>query len=305
MRSSFSAYLVRRLFAAILLIVVVSTGTFVLGHFAPGDATTEMFLTGAGKDAIAHERARLGLDRPLRAQLGEWLSDLTHLDLGMSSAYGRPVTELVGERAIDTAKLASAALLLAALLGLPLGLMTGARPRGALSMVVTPISIALVSCPPIVGALALSLVAIKTRWLSVAPGDLAVPALALGLPFAAMFERVQSRATADTLASPDLLAAAARGIPERRLLWVHASRQSLRPVLGIFGIVIGASFSGSLAVEYITAWPGLGRLMYAALTNRDLFLVAGCALAGAVCLATGNLVADGLRAIVDPRVREP
>ena len=102
----------------------------------------------------------------------------------------------------------------------------------------------------------------------------------------------------------DLSAATARGIPPSRLVWVHAARQALRPVLGIYGIVIGSLFSGSLAVEVVTSWPGLGRLTYDALVSRDLFLLAGCALAGASFIAIGNLIADLLRALVDPRVRE-
>jgi ABC-type dipeptide/oligopeptide/nickel transport system permease component len=296
-------FFLRRLLAALLLVALVSSGAFVLGHFAGGDATTELFLSGAGAEVVAERRARLGLDQPLARQFGSWLSGLARLDLGTSAIYDRPVSELVAERAANTALLSAAALGLALLVGLPLGVMTGARPRGPVATIVTPISIALVSCPPIIGALALSLLAVRTGWLSITPGSLAVPALALGLPFAAMLERLQSRATADTLAAPNLLAAAARGIPPGRLLWVHAVRQSLRPVLGVLGIIIGALFGGSLAVEYITAWPGLGRLMYDALVSRDLLLVAGCALLGAVCLAAGNLAADLLRAWIDPRVR--
>lgn len=298
-----TSFLARRVLAAFLLVAVVSSGAFILGHFAGGDATTELLLSGAGADVVAERRARLGLDQPLARQFGSWLAGLARFDLGTSAIYNRPVAELVTERAANTALLSAAAIGLAVFLGLPLGVMTGARPRGPLATIVTPISIALVSCPPIVGALALSLLAVSTGWLSITPGSLGVPALALGLPFAAMLERLQSRATADTLAAPNLVAAAARGIPPRRLLWVHAARQSLRPVLGIFGVIIGALFGGSLAVEYITAWPGLGRLMYDALVSRDLLLVAGCALLGAMFLAAGNLLADLLRAWVDPRVR--
>jgi len=131
-----------------------------------------------------------------------------------------------------------------------------------------------------------------------------LPALALSLPLAAMLERLQAQATLEALSAPDLVAAAARGLPPARLVWIHAARQSLRPVLGVYGIVIGSLFSGSLAVEFVTAWPGLGRLMYDALVGRDLFLVAGCALAGAIFLAVGNLIADLVRSLVDPRVRE-
>ena len=297
-------FLFRRFFGALIFVAVVSTSALMLARLAPGDATSALLVAGVDQATIDAERARLGLDRPVLSQLGNWLGGLVRFDLGRSSLYGRPVADLVLERAQQTAILAAVVLIVATGIGLPLGVLTGARPRGVLAAVVSPVAIALVACPPIVGALALLLLAASTGWLSTAPGSLAVPALALALPLGAVLERLQSRATADSLASPDITAAAARGVPSARLLWIHAARQSLRPVLGVYGIVIGTLFSGSLAVEAVTAWPGIGRLMYEALVNRDLFLVAGCALAGAVLIALGNVVADVLRAVVDPRIGE-
>lgn len=303
MASSLAAFLARRLLAAAAFVLVVSTSALVLARLAPGDATTELTLSGASAASIAQTRARLGLDEPFYAHVGRWLAGLARFDLGTTSS-GQSVTTLVSARAGNTAELAFLALALATVAGLPLGLLTGARPRGWLSAIVTPVSTAFVACPPLVGALGLLLLAVSTGWLSTRPGDVLVPALALALPIAAMLERVQSQATADALSAPDLVATAARGVPPGRLLWVHAARQSLRPVLGIYGVVIGSLLSGSLAVEVVTNWPGLGRLMYDALRGRDLFLVAGCALVGAVGLAVGNLVADVGRAVADPRVRE-
>jgi peptide/nickel transport system permease protein len=166
------------------------------------------------------------------------------------------------------------------------------------------LSLALVACPPLVAALGLMLFAVSTGALSIAPGAVVLPAIALGLPVAAILERLQSQATADAMLAPDLVAAAARGIPPSRLVWRHAARQSLRPVLGVYGIVVGSLFSGSLAVELVTSWPGLGRLLYDAVLASDVTLVAGCAVAGAVCLAVGNLLTDVLRVVVDPRAAE-
>lgn len=302
MSAAFIRFVIRRIAAGVLLILCVSSASLVAGHFLPGDATTELAAAGADARIIAQERARLGLDRSLGEQVLAWFAGLGRFDLGTSAAYRRPVAELVGERALNTAGLAGVALLIALAIGLPLGVLTGAKPGGLINATVAPLSVALVSCPPIVGALALTLFAVRTGWLSIAPGAVAVPALALGLPFAAMLERLQSRAIAEALAAPNLAATAARGVPRARLIWVHAARQSLQPVLGIFGIVLGALFGGSLAVEYISGWPGLGRLMYDALTSRDLYLVAGCSFAGGVFLAAGNLLSDVLRAVVDPRV---
>jgi peptide/nickel transport system permease protein len=251
---------------------------------------------------VAATRARLGLDRPAGVQLIAWARGIVHFDLGQSSTFGRPVAELIGERARNTAKLAAVALGFALLAGIPLGLITGARPRGLCAICVAPISIALVACPPIVGVLGLMVLAIRTQWLSVAPGAIALPALALALPVAAMIERVQSRATAEVVGTSTWRSAAARGVPLWRLLWIHAARHASRPVLGLFGVILGSLFSGSLAVEWVSSWPGLGRLMYDAIVGRDVFLVAGCALAGAVLVAAGNLIADLLRGVADPRV---
>ena len=142
----------------------------------------------------------------------------------------------------------------------------------------------------------------STGWLSIAPGSLALPLLALALPLAAIVERLQSHATAEAVDLPASSRRRRAGVPRARLIWVHALRPSLRPVLGVSGIVIATLFSGSVAVETITSWPGLGLLMLDALRSRDVFLVAGCALAGALLVALGNLVADVLRALVDPRV---
>jgi len=297
-----TSFLLRRTLAALLFVAVVSTSAVILTRLAPGDATLGMKEYGYNETQIAAERARLGLDRPIHEQVLVWLRGIVQFDLGQTRAR-QPVRALVFDAAVNTAILAAIALLLATALGVPIGILTGARPHGWLARIVLPISIALVACPPIVGALALLLLAVETGWLSVAPGSLALPALALALPIAASLERLQSQATGETLAGPEITAAAARGVPPARLVWIHAARQSLRPVLGVYGIIIASLFSGSLAVEVITSWPGLGRLMASALTGREVFLTAGCALAGAILIAAGNLIADVLRAIADPRVR--
>lgn len=297
-------FAVRRIASAAVFVLIVAASAFALTKLAPGDATTELVASGARPEVVARERARLGLDQPFSQQCLTWARGMLRGDLGESSMFGRPVRALVFERAAATARLAGLALVVATLIGLPLGVISGATPRHWVARVIAPLSLALVSILPIVGALALLLLAASTGWLSIEPGAIAVPALALALPLAASLERLQSQAVRDAVAAPDLVAAAARGIPPHRLIWVHASRQSLRPVLGVYGVVIGGLFGGSFTVEVITAWPGLGRLMYDALRGRDVFLVSGCALAGAVCLTAGNVIADLLRAMVDPRARE-
>jgi peptide/nickel transport system permease protein len=139
-------------------------------------------------------------------------------------------------------------------------------------------------------------------WLADVVRHLPVPALALAIPMAASLERLQSQSMAAASRERYVAAGRARGPPHAASRRRHAWPNSLRPVLALYGVMIGALFSGSFIVEVVTSWPGLGRLMFEALRARDLFLVAGCAATGAIFLAAGTLVADVLMALTDPRV---
>jgi ABC-type dipeptide/oligopeptide/nickel transport system permease component len=133
---------------------------------------------------------------------------------------------------------------------------------------------------------------------------LVVPALALALPLAAIFERLQAQAMGEVIHEPFILAALARGVGPQRIVWRDGLKAALRPVAAIYGLAIGTLLSGSFAVEVTTSWPGLGNLMLQALRARDVYLVAGCAGAGALFLACGTLLSDVALAVVDPRARE-
>lgn len=313
-------YCARRILLALLLAWAVASAAFVLTRLAPGDATLseEQFPTEQEREAA---RRRLGLDQPLLIQYGRWLRRSLRLDFGQSSYYSRPVGELVRERAVNTAILATAALFLAALLGITGGIYTATHPRGFGVHLVRGVSIVLLSTPPLLGALILVLVAARTGWLPVGgmptmtggvwwerwldlARHLPVPALALALPLAASLERVQAEALGGMLHQPFLYAARARGVSAGDAIRRHAWPLSLGPVLALYGLMIGTLFSGSFVVEVVTAWPGLGRLIVDAIRARDLDLVAGTAAAGAVCLALATLVGDLVHASLDPRIRE-
>jgi len=302
-RSALAGLIIRRCAAAVAFVMIVACAAFLLVHLAPGDAATDLQIRVADPAVIAATRERLGLDQPLATQFGRWLARLAHFDLGQSSKFGRPVASLVADRLLNTAQLAGLALVLATFIGLPLGVMTGARPDSWRAKTVTAVSLMVVACPPIIATLILLWVAVTTGWLSIAHGSLVLPVIALAAPVAAVLERLQSQSSAEAAQSTHVLAAAARGIPPWRLTWIHATRQSLRPVLGVYGVVLATLFSGSIATEVITAWPGLGLLMLDAVVARDLFLVSGCALAVAVLIAAGNLATDLLRLAIDPRLR--
>jgi ABC-type dipeptide/oligopeptide/nickel transport system permease component len=297
------AFVLRRTLASAALVFVVSSAALLLSDIAPGDFAAA---TPGGNPAVAQaERERLHLDRPFAERYRDWLFRSLTLDLGESFEYRRPVLTLVRERAGNTAVLACAALVLATLIGIPAGIITGSR-RTPVARAMGSVSVLLLAMPPLVTSFVLITIAARTGWLPIAGiggvRHLVVPALSLALPLAAMLERLQSDAIGDALERPHVLAAAARGIPRRRLIWHHAWRVSLGPVLGVYGVVVGTLFSGSFVVEVIASWPGLASLMRDALMTRDAPLVAGCAAAGAVCLAAGVLIADFAHAALDPRV---
>ncbi len=312
-------YLLKRLGFALLLVFVVSSAALLLTRIAPGD-----YATISGVELTIEQRDRLrtasGLDQSFARQYVGWLTGIARLDFGQSLLYLRPVRSIVGERALNTAVLATLSLLLATVIGIPLGIYSGTQPRIGRTIVRT-LSLIGLSVPPLIGSLALVFLAARTGWLPVGGMSsntgvaltwaasladlvkhLPLPALALALPMAATLERLQSEAIEAAVRQPFVAASRARGVNAAQSILRHAWPVSLRPVLGFYGMMIGSLFSGSFVVEVVTAWPGLGRLMFDALKARDLFLVAGCAATGAFFLAIGTLIADLLLAWTDPRV---
>ena len=290
---SFGRYFLRRVAAALLLIFIAASAALLLTIAGLG---CQRRRTGQGSgDAGSNPRSSSDWIDPSSRSIWPgcaarpaWISDGRF-------CTARPVNDLLRERAVNTAVLASAVLLAATALGIPLGVYTGLRERGVGAQAVRVISLFLVSTPPLVFSLALVTLAGRTGWLPVggmtSPGSAAqafstqwiadvarhllLPTLALALPLAAVLERLQSQALASSARHVFVRAALARGLSPDQARLKHAWRGSLGAVLGLYGVIIGTLFSGSFVVELVAAWPGLGRLMYDALLARDLFLVAG------------------------------
>jgi peptide/nickel transport system permease protein len=311
-------YIARRLAFSVLLVFVVSSVSLLLASAAPGDFVTDSLGPGVSAETAARARVRYGLDQSVARQYRRWLTSVARFDFGHSLVYDRPVADLVPERAANTALLAMAALILSTIIGLPLGVLSGSR-RGIVAAILRGTSVALVSMPPLLTSLVLVFIAARTGWLpiggmrSATTGTtsvidvlkhMIVPVVALALPIAATFERLQSQALADTVRQPFVVATIARGVSQQRVVWRDALRAALVPVASMYGLVVGSLLSGSFVVEMVTAWPGLGRLMLDGLRGRDAYLVAGCAAAGTVFLALGTLLSDATLAFVDPRSRQ-
>lgn len=317
-------FLLRRAVFAVLLVVAASSAALLLTRLAPGDVTADLGPLASPQEVRA-VRAQFDLDRSIGEQWLLWTGRALRADFGRSYLYNTPVRGLVARAALNTAVLAISALAVATVLGVWLGVLTGrgSSVRGNAPAFVRALSLLCVSVPPLVTSLLLVLIAARTGWFpvggmsstastSMAWGPwlvdlgwhLPMPTLALALPTAAVFERLQAQALSEVMGQPFLVAAAARGVPASEVLWRHAWPVSLRPMCAVFGVAVGALLSGSFIVEHVTSWPGLGRLMYEALRARDIYLVAGCAAAGSLFLALGSLVGDVLLALADPRVAE-
>ncbi len=308
------AYVARRLAFAVFLVFAVSSASLVLARLAPGDFVSQSMGLDIRQELAEEARARYGLNRPIGEQYRRWIAGVARLDFGRSLLFDRPVADLIPERAANTAILAVTALLVATLVGLPLGILTGSRRAGIITGAIRTASLVLLSMPPLLTSLFLVFAAARTGWFPVggmtsSGGEgllrhLVVPVAALALPLIAMFERLQSQAMSEVVGQPYVLATIGRGVPFSRVVWRDALKGALRPVAAVYGLVVGTLLSGSFAVETITAWPGLGQLMLAALRARDVYLVAGCAAAGSIFLAVGTLMSDAALALVDPRTRE-
>ncbi|HET9358544.1 MAG TPA: ABC transporter permease [Vicinamibacterales bacterium] len=314
-------FFLRRLLFAIVLVAVASSVALLLARLAPGDMTAQLGPFASRVD-VESTRARFDLDRSPAAQWWLWVRRAVRFDFGDSFLYGRPVGPLVAKAAGNTALLGIVSLVAATLIGISLGVFTGSRGEGVPASIVRGASLVVLSMPPLVTSLLFVFVAARTGWLPsgsmTSSGaaaaswpawiadvlwHLPLPVLALSLPIAATFERLQSQAMGEAVRQPFVLAAVARGAPRRLVILRHAWPVSLRSVSAVYGLAIGALLSGSFIVEYVTTWPGLGRLMFDALRARDIYLVAACAAAGAGFLALGTAAGDVLLAAADPRVR--
>jgi peptide/nickel transport system permease protein len=317
-------YLLRRLAASLLLLLLVLSTTFVLLRLAPGDPLAVVDGLPIPKAQREHLIRSYGLDRPLGEQFLRWLGAVAlHGDWGLSYSEQRPVSTVIGEALPATLLLAGAALLVEYGLGVSLGVAAARRSGSAVDRAIRGGSLLLYSQPPFwLGLLAILLFSYKWRWLpashmrSIGAGDLGpaarlvdvgrhlvLPALTIGLSSAGGAARFVRASLLDIMGRDYIRAARAKGLSERRVVWVHALRGALPPLIQLLGISVPELLSGALIIEVVFAWPGLGRITYDAILSRDYPVVVATTAIAAVLVIAGNLVADLLHAAADPTVR--
>lgn len=316
-------YLLRRLVHALLLIFGVSILTFLFTTLAPGNYFDEMRLNPQiAPETLVALRAQYQLDRPLPLRYASWLNSVLHGQMGFSFAYNSPVAPLLLTRAKNTLLLTITATFLAWLVALPLGILSAENLGRFPDRLISWGTAVFLVIPDLALALGLLVLAVRTGWFptggmasvdfaSLSPlhkiRDLALhmalPVAVLVLSALPLLVRHVRAAVAEVLHAPFLLAAEGHGIPRTTLLLRYLLPAAANPLLSLFGFSIGALLSGSLLIEVVMSWPGLGPFLLEAILARDIYIVVGGVLLSTIFLSAGNFLADILLYWIDPRIR--
>ena len=306
------------------LILAVIVMCFSLVHLAPGDAALVIAgESGAGDPELIEQiREDLGLDDPYLVQLSRYVGDVASGDFGTSYRFNEPVTSLIGDRIWPTILLVTTALLFAIVIGVLVGVFTARRPESPVSHGVTVFSLVGYSMPVFwTGYLLIIAFASNVRWFPVAgmrdvrlegnrfeewldiAHHLILPALTLGLIYLAQYSRLSRASMLEVLQSDYVRTARAKGLAERKVVYKHALRNAVIPVITIAGLQFGALLSGALLVETVFNWPGLGRLAADSVFQRDAPVLLGVLICSAVLVVVINILTDVVYRMIDPRIR--
>ena len=300
--------LLLRLAYTVPVVWLVVSIVFLLIHLVPGDPIQQMLGEGARPGDIAAMRHAYGLDLPLGTQYAHYWRGVLHGDLGQSLRLNDSVTHLVLVRYPYTAALTAAALALALLLAIPAGVAAALERGRWQDQLLGFVSLLGLSFPGFaLGAILILLVSIRLGWLPVSgaagPEYLVLPAITMGSALAAILTRMVRTAMLEELGQDYIRTARAKGLPERTVVYRHALRNALIPIITLVGLQFGALLAGAIVTETIFSWPGLGRLTVSAISSRDYALVQGCILAIGMTYVLVNLLTDVLYVVVNPRIR--
>jgi len=301
-------YVGRRLLAAIPTLWGVATAVFVMARLLPGDPARVIAGVLASQDQVDHLRHQLGLDQPLPVQYVDYLGSLARLDLGTSAHFGGPVSGEIASRLPYTAELALTALAIAVVLGVLGGVAAALRRNTLIDLAVSAVSVLGISMPTYwLGLMLIVVFAIQLRLLPAAgadsPGSVVLPAFTLGLLSVGLIARMTRSSLLEVLAQDYVRTARAKGVSPAQVVFAHALRNALVPIVTAVGLQLGALMGGAVLTESVFGWPGVGRLLLDSIFSRDYPMVQGLVLLFAFTYIVINLLVDLLYVVVDPRVR--
>lgn len=311
-----SAYILKRILAMVPVMFLVSLIVFLIIHLTPGDPAIVMLGEEANPQTLAALRHELGLDQPIIVQYGVWVAKVLSGDLGRSIRTNQPVTEAIAQRLPTTIELTLLAMLVSLCIAIPTGIISATQRNSASDLIVTTLALIGVSMPNFFLAILLIFIfALNLRWLppigfTPITKDLVanvqgmiLPAITLGAATAAVVARLTRSSLLEVLGQEYIRTARAKGLAERAVIYTHALKNAMIPVVTIVGLQIGALLSGAVITETIFVLPGVGRLVVDSIFQRDFPLVQGVVLFGAMVFVVANLVVDVLYSFLDPRIR--
>jgi len=301
-------YISLRLLFALPALWLILTMVFLLAHIVPGDPVAQMLGEGARAEDLDQLRHALGLDQPLPLQYARYLGGVLRGDLGESFRFQQPVAGVILSRYPATLELALVSLLVCAAIGIPAGMLAAQRRGTPTDHSIGVFTLLGLSVPNFaLGPVLVLVFSAILGWLPVSgrggPAHLVLPAITLGAALAAILTRMVRSSVIEELSSDYVRAARAKGLSEPAVLFRHAFRNALIPILTILGLQFGTLLAGAIVTETIFSWPGIGRLAVQAIESRDYPLLQGCILLIAVSYVAVNLLTDLVYAAVDPRVR--
>ncbi len=302
-------YLLQRVLYTLPVVWLVVSIVFLLIHFVPGDPVQQMLGEGAAGADIQATRHAFGLDVPLGRQYINYWKGVLHGDLGPSIRFNQGVSSLIAQRYPYTLELTLASLLVAIVLSIPAGIRSAQRRNRWDDRVLSVVSLFGLSFPNFaLGPVLILFFAIKLGWLPVSgTGSLAhliLPAITMGGALAAILTRMVRTSMLEELGQDYIRTARAKGLPERTVVYGHALRNAMIPIITVLGLQFGALLAGAIVTETIFSWPGIGRLTISAISNRDYYLVQGCILAIALTYVAVNFLTDLLYSAINPRIRQ-
>jgi len=282
---------------------------FLLIHLVPGDPVLQMLGEGAAATDIEAARHAYGLDVPLPKQYLNYWKGVLHGDLGSSVRMGQTVSKLIAQRYPYTLELTLASLAIAILLSLPAGVRSARRRDLWDDRLLSVVSLFGLSFPNVaLGPILILFFALRLGWLPVSGSGtfahLVLPAITMGSALAAILTRMIRTSMLEELGQDYIRTARAKGLTERVVVYRHALRNAMIPIVTVLGLQFGALLAGAIVTETIFAWPGLGRLTIQAISNRDYYLVQGCILVIGLTYVTVNFLTDFLYSAVNPRIRQ-
>jgi len=301
-------YLAKRLGQALLILLGVTVITYVLLYLVPADPARQIAGRSATAATVASIREQLGLDLPLWQQYGRYLWSLLHGDLGRSYIQKSNVSELIASRLGPTLLLMAGAIVLELAIGLTAGVIAAVHRGRPLDNVIMVASFIGVSAPQfVVGILLLYVFAVRLEWFPIGGygsfSHLVLPALTLGVLGGGWYSRMTRSSMVDVLRQDYVRTGRAKGASEIRVVLVHALRNAILPIIAMIGLDIGIFMSGVVVVESVFGWPGIGQLAWQAIQRVDIPIIMGVTLVAAVAIVVGNLLADMVAPLVDPRIR--